>query len=104
MAWAAFRRGEFAFTAGSPAGHESSPGVVRTFCSRCGTTLFFESTLAPGEVHIARALVPGAIDREPSGHCFSEQSVAWLTVADTLPHYDSDSDALAHYRVIPTLD
>ncbi|MCA9523176.1 MAG: hypothetical protein KC609_19505, partial [Myxococcales bacterium] len=84
--------------------YRSSQPSRRGFCSRCGTTLFFESTLAPGEVHIARALVPGAIDREPSGHCFSEQSVAWLTVADTLPHYDSDSDALAHYRVIPTLD
>jgi hypothetical protein len=58
--------------------HESSPGTARRFCARCGTKLFFESARWPGEVHIVRAAFDEAPDREPDGHAFFEERVAWL--------------------------
>ena len=58
--------------------HESSPGTARKFCSRCGTKLFFESTKWPGETHIARAAFDEPPDREPTGHAFFDEHVAWL--------------------------
>jgi hypothetical protein len=46
--------------------------------------LFFQSPQWPGEVHVARAQIPGAIDREPSVHVFFDERVPWLHVADDL--------------------
>jgi hypothetical protein len=50
--------------------YQSSKQGRRGSCARCGTMMFFESTAAPGETHIARACIPGAIDREPEFHIF----------------------------------
>jgi hypothetical protein len=64
--------------------HRSSAGARRGFCGRCGSPLFFEGERWPGEVHIARASVPGPIDREPSAHVFYDVRVGWLEVHDEL--------------------
>src|SRR3954469_13247309 len=40
--------------------YRSSEKSERGFCSTCGTTLFFRSTLAPGEMHIALACIDEA--------------------------------------------
>jgi len=80
--------------------YASSRQSRRGFCSSCGTTLFYRSTLSPDEVHIARACIDGAIDRAPQVHAFVDHQVDWITIADDLPRFDSDSDALAKYRQI----
>lgn len=83
--------------------YQSSKQSRRGFCSRCGSTLLFTSKLAPGEVHIARAFVDGAIDREPMGHVFFDHHVDWLEITDELPRYDSSNEALAKYCQIEEL-
>ena len=40
-AWARFPTSRFAFTSGEPIRFESSPGITRTFCGRCGTSLTY---------------------------------------------------------------
>jgi hypothetical protein len=40
--WAHLRAADFAFTDGEPRRYESSPGVFRTFCGRCGSSLTYE--------------------------------------------------------------
>lgn len=62
--------------------HESSPGARRGFCRRCGSMLFFEGERWPGETHVARASVPGEIDRTPAVHVYFDRRVAWLDVHD----------------------
>jgi hypothetical protein len=47
--------------------------------------MFFESTRWPGEVHVARSLLPDVLDKEPVAHVFYETHVPWLDVEDTLP-------------------
>ena len=39
--WARFPTSHFAFTAGQPVRFESSPGIIRTFCGSCGTSLTY---------------------------------------------------------------
>ena len=80
--------------------YASSKQSRRAFCSRCGTTMFCTSTLCPGEIHVARALVDGAIDREPQAHVFFDQKIDWLQVDDSLPRLDSDNEALRKFRQI----
>jgi hypothetical protein len=64
--------------------HPSSAGARRAFCGSCGSPLFFEGERWPGEIHIARASVPGAIDREPTAHVFYDLRVGWLGLHDDL--------------------
>jgi len=62
--------------------------------------MFFESTVAPGETHIARACIPGAIDRAPEFHTFFDQKADWVTVDDGLPTLTSADPLLAGYREV----
>lgn len=87
VTWAGFAASQFALAPRSqpPRWYESSPGARRASCPTCGTPMFFESTRWPGEVHVARALIDGPLDREPSAHVFYETHVPWVSVDDALP-------------------
>ncbi len=97
VTWAGFPTGQFALEPDSepPAWYASSPGARRAHCARCGGPMFFESTRWPGEMHVARALIEGPLDREPSAHVFYEKHVPWLDVADALPKKTSTGSAPA---------
>jgi hypothetical protein len=87
VTWVGFASEQFAFGSGSsePTWYESSPGARRAFCPSCGSPMLFESQGWPGEIHVARALIEGDLDRQPSAHVFYESHVSWLEVADDLP-------------------
>ena len=65
--------------------YESSKGAMRGSCSRCGTPMLFKSERWPGELHIARSLIEGPLDKDPSAHVFFETHVPWLSIEDDLP-------------------
>jgi hypothetical protein len=67
--------------------YASSADALRSFCSRCGSMLFFTSERWPGETHIARACIPGPIDRVPAAHVFFSDAVDWIHVDDELARY-----------------
>jgi hypothetical protein len=54
--------------------------------------MFFQSTRWPGEMHVSRSLIEGALDKEPSVHVFYESHVPWLEVKDDLPKKVSESE------------
>ena len=81
--------------------YASSEQSSRGFCSRCGTTLFFRSKLAPGEMHITLANADGPIDQAPQGHAFFDARVSWATLGDDLPRWDRDHDFLVKYQCLP---
>ncbi len=87
MAWAAFRRGEFAITAGNPTAYESSPGVVRTFCGRCGTSLTLADERYPDEVYVALASFDDPEVLPPEFHIWRSNRLSWLETSDNLPRY-----------------
>jgi len=100
VTWVGFPQASMRIIADSNALHwfQSSKQSRRGSCARCGNTMFFESTAAPGETHIARAYILGAIDREPQFHAFFDQKVDWLTVDDALPKLTSEDPMLAAYK------
>ena len=83
-AYAGFEAAKVRFT-GDLSYFESSPGVRRGFCGRCGTMLFFRSPRWPGELHVTRANFDGPVDREPQMHVFWDTHVDWVQLADGLP-------------------
>ena len=80
VTWAGFPAAQVEVTAGHDAlmVHASSPGTKRMFCGECGTKLFFSSERWPGETHVPLAAFDEPVDREPSGHAFWDEHVAWL--------------------------
>jgi len=102
VTWFGVRAEAFAITSGADVlrTFASSAQSERSFCSRCGSTMLFRSTLAPGEVHVALACADGPIDRAPAAHIFYEAHVPWLDVRDDLPTYDRDHASLSKYQAI----
>ena len=70
--------------------YESSPGATRSFCSRCGTPLFFESKRWPGELHVTLASLDPAVAAtlHPQMHAYWSNRAPWIEVGDDLPRGD----------------
>jgi hypothetical protein len=87
--YAAVRNEDFKLLSGAAliARYPSSPGVVRTFCSRCGSTLQFISDKRPDIVDVAL----GVLDDDPGirvpHHIFVASKAPWTEIADGLPQY-----------------
>lgn len=80
VTWIGVPEEQFDFLAGRDTvqWYASSVDSRRGFCRHCGSSLFFRSERWPGEIHVARANVPGEIDREPEGEVHTDTRVAWL--------------------------
>jgi hypothetical protein len=103
VTWFGVSEAAFRLTSGEDAlkWFASSEKSERGFCTRCGTTMFFRSTFAPGEVHVALACADDAIDRKPQAHVFHEARVFWVKLGDDLPALDREHAALAKYQALP---
>jgi len=93
VAWAGFEKSRFHLLKGAVATYESSPGVLRGFCARCGTTLTYQKDPrvlegAQDDIYIATRTLEDPNAYPPDEHVFYGERVAWLNVEDKLPHYD----------------
>lgn len=90
VTWAGVPSEQFQWLAGgdSVGRYASSPGVERTFCPTCGTSLTFTSPAWAGETHVAAATLQGELDRPIGGHAFYDEHVPWLAVADPPSNVD----------------
>ncbi len=64
---------------------ESSPGVYRSFCGRCGSQLLYEGNAEPETIYVPTACLTSAPDLLPTRHVSIEEKIDWLDVADALP-------------------
>jgi hypothetical protein len=82
--YAGFPAEKFAWT-GAPATFASSPGVTRTFCGRCGTSLTYQGERWPGEMHVLVATLDRPEAVTPQREAFSEERLPWLRLAPRAP-------------------
>lgn len=70
--------------------YRSSSQVRRSFCTECGSTLFFEHDAAPKLVFVAVGTLDEATEGSvnPDAHVFASSKAAWWTIADALPRHD----------------
>ena len=71
--------------------YRSSDHATRSFCARCGSSLFFESTRTPERVDIVLANMDDPIDRPPQLHAHFDDRVAWVSTHDSLPRLGGES-------------
>ena len=82
----AVARERFRWVSDAPAAFESSAGVTRRFCARCGTPVAYENVEYPDEIHLYLALLDAGAERpSPQKHDFWAERVDWVRLADDLP-------------------
>jgi hypothetical protein len=89
VTWLAIPRGQFRLDAGEErlVRFRSSHHGTRSFCGRCGSTLFCETTHHPDVVDIVLANMNDPIDRPPQAHFYFDDRVDWVCVEDGLPRF-----------------
>ena len=87
VTWFAVPRAQLLVESGADAlaRYESSVHGSRSFCRRCGSSLFCESTLHPERIDIALGAMQEPIDREPQLHAYFDSRAPWTAIGDDLP-------------------
>ena len=57
--------------------YQSSAAATRSFCGRCGSPLFFESSRWPGEIHVTLASLDDPSGLEPQAHAYWRSRAPW---------------------------
>ncbi len=65
--------------------YASSDHGKRSFCGRCGSSLFCELTERADDVDVPLANMDGPIDRPPQFHVFADDRADWVAIGDDLP-------------------
>jgi hypothetical protein len=63
---------------------DKATGTARSFCSSCGTPLFYERARSPHMVNIPRALFSGRTGRQPLYHIAIEELQEWAYTGEPL--------------------
>lgn len=79
----------FQWLAGSDAvrAFASSPGVRRTFCGNCGSTLQYVSAGYPGGFWLAIGTLDADPAVRPALHMFVGSKAPWFEITDNLPQH-----------------
>jgi len=75
---------------------DSSPGVKRAFCSRCGSPLYSRRTEAPDVYRIRLGILEDDPGRRPLAHFWVGSKAPWETIADDLPQFAAGPAEHAH--------
>ncbi|MCP5081831.1 MAG: GFA family protein [Alphaproteobacteria bacterium] len=84
MSFMQFPEGAFRWTQGDSAEYQSSDGIIRKFCSACGTSLTFESG---GMAFIALGSLDTPEKVEVQRHCYTRSKLPGIQLADGLPQF-----------------
>jgi hypothetical protein len=88
-----FPRIHMSFSGKKPSTYMSSPGVLRSFCSKCGTSIAYQSEQWPEDIH----MMVGAFDEPerlvPEFHIFTENRLHWICISDALPQFKTTPSA-----------
>lgn len=90
VGWLTVSSENFEYTAGKPRELESSSGVRRTFCERCGTPLTYTTAQRPGEIDATIGSLDDPALVVPIDHTWMTDAVSWDRPADSLPQHPRD--------------
>ena len=69
--------------------YHSSPGIVRTFCARCGSTLQWLRESKPEIVDIALGVLDDDPGVRPAAHIYVGSKAPWYEITDALPRHEA---------------
>ena len=80
-------RDAYRFIGRTPAVYESSPGVRRHFCDRCGTPMAYDANSFPHEIHFYAASLNDPENFSPTFHVHCAEQLPWFDVDDDFPRH-----------------
>lgn len=80
VAWAGFADAQVTMTGAAVSAYTSSPGVVRSFCGRCGSPISYRGEKWPGETHFAVCAFEDAGDLAPTSDHLAEDKLPWAAL------------------------
>jgi hypothetical protein len=86
--WIGYRTDQLAFTKDRPRTFSRTPGVTRSFCERCGSSIGYADEGLPGECWLAIGFMDHPERFAPGVHAFWSMKLPWLKFADDLPRVD----------------
>ena len=89
LAWLTLKLEDFVYTHGSPSTYASSPGVVRTFCPKCGTSLTYAHADHKDEIEVTTGSMDNPEMYPPSGIVMPSHRVTWDVPLDLPVLYDN---------------
>jgi hypothetical protein len=66
-------------------GYESSPGVVRSFCSHCGSPVFARTARDSGHTRVRLGTLDQDVKVRVTSHYFVRSKPSWYMIDDDLP-------------------
>ena len=84
MGFVEFPQGAFTWTEGQPDEYESSKGVIRHFCRKCGSALSF---VADGVLFVSLGSLDHPERIEVKAHTYTSAQLPQIKLSDGLPHY-----------------
>jgi hypothetical protein len=98
VAWLTFDRGNFTLLQGVPGRFLSSLGVVRTFCTVCGTPLTYATEGRPGDIDVTTMSLDDATMFPPTSEVWISHKVSWEITDPARAHYPQDISDGSDFR------
>jgi len=83
--WIGYRADQIIPVTGIPKTFSKNPGVVRSFCGECGTSIGYQDEGLPSEVYLCIGFMDAPQRFEPAAHGYWEQRLPFVEMADRLP-------------------
>jgi len=79
VAWVLVAASAFTVSVGAPLEYASSPGALRTFCGRCGTTLGWRGDRQPGRIDITVGSLDEPARFVPTRAVYRRHKLPWAS-------------------------
>ena len=83
--WVGYRPAQFHLKRGKPKTFSKTPGVVRSFCSDCGTSIDYRDEGIADELYLTIGFFDHPERFCPQAHAYWELKLPWVDFADDLP-------------------
>ena len=87
VGWLTVQRGDLSWIGSAPQEFESSPGVHRAFCGRCGTPLTYRSATRPEEIDVTICSLEQPELAPPVDHIWMQDAPSWDRPGDGLAQH-----------------
>jgi hypothetical protein len=75
---------------------ESSPGVIRAFCSRCGSPVYSRRAADPDVLRLRLGLLDDDPERRSLAHFWVGSKAPWFEITDGLPQFEAGTEEHEH--------
>lgn len=86
--WVGYRPDQVTFLKGKPKTYSKTPGVVRSFCGRCGSSIGYIDEGIADEYYLTSGFFDHPERFKPSAHGYWKLELPWIEFSDDLPRVD----------------